>query len=178
MCVSDCELVLSVKSGEIHRFAEIVERYDRAVQQYVSRRLGDAVSRQDIVQEVFYRAFKNLPQLDDAAELENWLLSIARNCVIDHYRRISRRESREELDAGQELHHLAAADGKGQEWIWDEVNGLTDKHAQILTLRYRQNLNYQQIASQLQVPVSTVRGRIYEARRSLRQRLEKRGLFP
>jgi RNA polymerase sigma factor (sigma-70 family) len=56
-------------------------------------------------------------------------------------------------------------------WIWEEVSRLSPLAAEILELRYRQGLSYAEIADRLQVPRSTVRGRIYQARRELRQRL-------
>ena len=70
----------------------------------------------------------------------------------------------------------AARGGAPLAWIWEEVGRLAPDQAQVLRLRYAEGSSYGEIARRLGLPESTVRGRIYLARRALRRRLAEGGL--
>lgn len=178
MRTSNSELVAAVIDGDIHRYSEVVRRFDQRVRRFASQQLGDASVAEDIVQETFYRAFKNLDRLKDHEQLENWLLVIARNCVHDHFRKLKQRRETTSEPANQIASIESEVDQMERDWIWHEVEQLQPAHAQILTLRYLQGYSYREIAEHLVVPESTIRGRIYEARKALRRRLVNRKLFP
>ena len=173
------EIVAAVVEGAVHRYGEIVEQFDDRVRNAIRRRISDYATAEDLVQEAFYRAFKQLDKLEDPQQLEAWLVAIANNCVTDFFRQRSRRKEREHqggvtlLSRQMERSHSSQAT-----WIWDEVHALPEPHTEILRLRYQQSLSYDEIAERLGLPQSTVRGRIFEARKSLRQRLINKGLFP
>jgi len=173
MSDGDRDIVVAVIGGQSHRFADVVRKYDARVRRVVSRQVRDAGVRDDLVQETFYRAFKKLDQLAEHQALEGWLVAIARRCVADHFRR---RRPADRSDS--ETTGLAAAPDNGALWVWDEVGRLAHADAEVLRLRYLESLSYEELAARLNVPVSTVRGRIYEARRALRKRLEEKGLLP
>ena len=136
----------------------------RAVRRFLPR-LPDA--REEIRQETFFLAFQRLHQLRKPEKLEPWLVRIARNCVADHERRAIRRRAAS-LPAD-----LADAPTRGG-WIWEEVALLPGSLAEVLRRRYLEGRTYREIARLLDVPVSTVRGRIHLARRALRRRLTAR----
>lgn len=167
----DTTLVRAILAGEVARFRELVARYDTRVRLVVARRLDDSASREDAVQETFYKAFKNLDRLARPERLEGWLVRIARRVAADHRRRSALREK-------LLLERLERATPRGAplEWIWEEVQQLAPAFAEALRLRYREGRSYAEVAEALDVPVSTVRGRIYEARRALRRRLTAEGI--
>jgi len=165
----DRRLVTAILSGEPDRFAELVERHAPAVRRIVGRDVRDAGLRDELVQTTFLLAFRGLGRLETPERLEAWLARIARNAVVDELARRSTRNGREVSFDGLDV---AAHGREGGTWIWEEVARLTTDAREVLTLRYREGLSYGEVADRLGVPVSTVRGRIYEARRALRRRLD------
>ncbi|MCP3920847.1 MAG: sigma-70 family RNA polymerase sigma factor [bacterium] len=165
----DSTLVAAIRAGDVSRFRELVARYDARVRLVVAYRLEDTAMREDAVQETFYKAFKYLDRLARPERFEAWLVRIARTVAADHRRRRTRRDVvfLEELEGVSTRATL--------DWIWDEVQELVPAFAQVLSMRYREGCSYAEIAERLGVPLSTVRGRIYEARRALRHRLTKDG---
>lgn len=147
------------------RFDEIVKRFDRPVRALVGKGVRDPQRRDEIVQQTFCLAFRRLGTLAAPERLRAWLFAIARNCVADERRRRARRNV------------LPLRDRPAPEappgWIWEEVATLPAALAQVLRLRYREGLRLDEIAARLDVPASTVRGRIYTARRTLRRRLKE-----
>jgi RNA polymerase sigma-70 factor (ECF subfamily) len=164
---SDLELVQAILSGNTALFADVVRRYDRRVRHVVERGVRDPDSREELVQRTFYQAFRKLPALADPRKLEAWLLRIARNGVAEFHRQQRTRP--------QPLTDRGALDGSmpptTSSWVWEEVRRLSPCSRDALELRYRQGSSYAEIARRLNVPLSTVRGRIYQARRELRKRL-------
>ncbi|MHC4133948.1 MAG: RNA polymerase sigma factor [Planctomycetota bacterium] len=159
-------LVAAIREGEVALFSEVVRRFDRAVRTVVARSVRDPDGREELVQQTFYLGFRRLDTLATPERLRAWLLSIARNCVKDYHRRRAR-EARLQLAWASERSPTPAT------WIWEEVDALAPPLAQVLRLRYQQGCTYAETAAQLEVSVATVRGRLYEARRALRQRLKE-----
>ena len=169
MLDDDRRLVTAILSGEPDRFAELVERHAPAVRRIVGQDVRDAGLRDELVQTTFLLAFRGLRGLETPDRLEAWLARIARNAVADELTRRSTRNGREVALDGLDV---AARGREGGGWIWEEVARLSKEAREVLTLRYRDGLSYREVAGRLGVPASTVRGRIYEARRALRRRLE------
>jgi RNA polymerase sigma-70 factor (ECF subfamily) len=165
---SDGELVTAILGGATERFGELVRRYDRRVRATVAERVRGRQVREELVHQAFYRAFRSLGQLEDPERFEAWLVRIAARCCTDHLRERAGRDGREQPLEGSEVRGTNETDG----WIWEEVQRLPRALAEVLVLRYRARCSYREIAERLRLPESTIRGRIYEARRALRQRLE------
>lgn len=164
--------VRAVLAGDAARFGEIVVAYDAPVRRIVSRRLGDAHAREDVIQEIWIRVYRQVAALLDAHSAEAWIGRIARNCVTDHHRARGRRDRIGPLAVDVPD---SRPDERGLELrVWDLVDALPSDARDVLTLRYRHGQSYADIAVRLGVPVSTVRGRLYEARGALRRRLEER----
>lgn len=166
----DAALVAAVLRGETPRFAELVRRHERRVRRIVARAVRDADTREELVQQTFCDAFVGLAKLSSGERFCAWLARIARSSIANHLQR-ARRES--------ELEPAEWTQWPGRErreaWIWEEVDRLSPAQAEVLHLRYAHGRTYAEIAERLGVPCSTVRGRIHEARRALRERLTKDG---
>ncbi len=167
--LSDEALVCAVLEGETPRFAELVVRHDPAVRRVVARGIRNPDAREELVQETWCLAFRNLSSLVTPRSVRAWVLRIARRCLVAHHRRAASRTL-------QALESDPAAPGAGVagQWVWEEVGMLQVPFAEVLTLHYREGRTYAEIARRLRLSASTVRGRIYEARRALRERLERK----
>ena len=156
-------------------FEEFVREHEAHIRAVLRARSSSKDCEDDIVQETFCQAFAHLDQLENPGKLRSWLAAIARNRLLEHQRRNTARRRREEHVSEQRPTCLP---DKQHEWVWAEVTQLGPDHAALLRCRYLLNMSYDEIARQFEVPVSTIRGRIYAARRALRKRLTDKGLYP
>ncbi|TAH34428.1 MAG: RNA polymerase sigma factor [Planctomycetota bacterium] len=169
--MQDSVLVARILGGELSLFGQVVRRHDRKLRQLIRWSVRDPDAQEELVQQTFYLAFRNLERLSDPEKLESWLLRIARNCAADHHRSHGARKE-EPLPADLEAAPppaLPAPLASGD--VWESAGRLAGEHRTVLELRYRRGLSYSEIARRLGVPVSTVRGRVHLARQALRQRL-------
>lgn len=173
---NQAELIESILDGDDERFAEVVELFDARLRSLVRASGIDSQSVDEIVNDSFALAYQNLGQLKNTEKLEEWLAQITRRRLAKHFRTVSRIRS---VESSQE-HIAQQPDSRENQlvWIWDEVSQLNRLHREILHLRYRRKFSYSELAEMLKVPVTTIRGRIYEARRALKQRLKEKKIGP
>ncbi len=155
----------AVLAGDEARFAEIVRSFDAPVRRIVRRMIHDVHALEDVIQEVWLRAYRQLSKLADVSRLESWLTTIARNCVRDHYRGCAHTVAHETLNDP-----VCREDASS--WIWGHVADLTPELCRVLELRYREQLSYAEIAERIGTPLATVRGRLFLARQALRRELK------
>jgi len=84
---SDSELIVRILAGEPNAFSDIVTRYQSKVYATAMRTCRSAALSEDVCQETFVSAWRNIGKLDDASKLSAWLCSIARNRAFDALRR-------------------------------------------------------------------------------------------
>jgi RNA polymerase sigma-70 factor (ECF subfamily) len=137
----------------------------------------------DVVQETFLRAYRYWHTFDPGTDCAAWLMTICRRVLVDIRRRTSNVESVEddELEslAAARLHKTAAA--AGLERLFDRVDlgpaiqkaigELADGHREVITLCDVEGFSYDEAALMLDVPIGTVRSRLYRGRRHLQQAL-------
>jgi RNA polymerase sigma-70 factor (ECF subfamily) len=169
MSPSDERLVAAVRAGSPESFGALVARHDRRVRAYLGPRTASAGELEELVHQTFYLAFRHLARLDDAARFEAWLIAIAARGAREH----ARARAAERERARGTPREPSADPRQAPDWIWEEVGELSGLLAEVLHLRYRLSLSYREIAAHLGVPESTVRGRIHEARKALRARLDE-----
>src|SRR5437764_12439365 len=93
MEVSDAAAVARAREGDQEAFGVLVERHSVRLFQLAYRMTGNEQDAEDIVQEGFLKAFRNLARYDDRAEFGAWLRRITSNCAIDQIRRRQRQPS-------------------------------------------------------------------------------------
>ncbi|MEM7453829.1 MAG: sigma-70 family RNA polymerase sigma factor [Planctomycetota bacterium] len=94
----EIELIQKAKSGCSDSLTILVRSYHLELRHFLTRRTGDASVADDLAQEVFIAAFRQIGRLKDNSSFRSWLLKIARNKSIDHLRRVSRdRQNRNQL---------------------------------------------------------------------------------
>src|SRR5512142_1580926 len=100
------------RAGDADAFRELVERHSRAVFGVAYRITGRAEDAEDVVQETFLRAYRQLDRFESRANFGTWLHRIAANCAVDLLRRRPRREMIEESET---LERLSGGDADG---VW------------------------------------------------------------
>ena len=183
---SDAGLVDECRSGDVSAFDEVVRRYKDRVYNLVYRFLGNHEDALDVSQEVFVRAYQGLHSFRGGAKLYTWLYSIAANLARNRLRDAGRKGR----DRGTSLEALAAHGSPGvpaasnpgpraaaerqelDELLQRSLDALPDHYREAFVLRTCENLSYAEIADALGCPEGTVKSRINQARKLLREQLQ------
>lgn len=181
--LSDNELVTrSLKERAF--FGDIVERYEPKLGRYITR-LGvkDPDDRDDVLQDIFIKVYKNLNSFDQSLSFSAWIYRIAHNEAISWYRR---RQARPEgyLAAESEAILALVADEvnvKPEEKFDNDIDAkrllrelekLDEKYRDVLVLRYFEHLEYEDISDILKIPVGTVGTLVHRAKKLLKAKLK------
>ncbi len=173
---TDAELVTS-SIGDPEAFTKLFERHWQAVFRFCQSRAGSA--GEDIAAEAFRVAFDRRPRYDTRySDARPWLFGIATNLLRDHFRTARREEHK--LTRSAALEGPSHADDELNELerqllgpqLADALQGLPAVDRDALLLLAWADLDYEQIAQALEVPLGTVRSRIHRARQRVRAHLE------
>ena len=184
--LDDQQLVEQVLAGDDDAFATLVQLHQTAVYNIAYRMVGQCDTAQSLTQETFLRAFRALDTFDLNRPFGPWLYRIATNLSINWIKRarlptvsietppkFDRAES-EPFDipdsSAEPAERFAQAEMQAE--LRQVVVSLPVEYRSVIELRHFQELNYVEIASTLKLPVSTVKTRLFRARRMLRDRLE------
>jgi RNA polymerase sigma-70 factor (ECF subfamily) len=183
---SDEQILECALTGDAEAFGEIVRRWERRIFALTYGMLGREEDARDATQETFLSAFRNLRNFRGEAKVSSWLHRIAVNqCITRHRRAKVRKEAG--LDEEEEKHSSSFATPvelspsrlvEGLERtsaVRRAVNGLPVELRQIVVMKEFEELTFREIADALDVPLSTVKSRLYTALRQLQLRLEKFG---
>jgi len=176
----DTRLVQAALGGDKDAFGCLVQRYQDRLFNTLVRVLGSRDDAQDAVQDAFVQAFVKLDTFRGDAKFTTWLYRIALNLALSQRRR---RRPTESLDAAKDCggeepvaqHPTAAEDLMQHERaavLQQALLKLNDGHRQILVLRELEGCSYETIADILQMPVGTVRSRLFRARMQLKELLQ------
>lgn len=168
-----------VKSGDRAAFERIFQRHADTVHRFLARRCGDVGIAEDLVGEVFLQAWRQRHRVDlHHGSLRPWLFGVANNLVRRHWRGRSRfgraiaRLPRPDQQPGHDEAIATSIDAQRRlERLRDAVESLPRAHAEVVLLRAWEGLDYEAIATVLDIPVGTVRSRLSRARTRLRDQL-------
>ncbi len=180
--VSDADLITLVTQGNQDALGMLYERYSRAVYSFSLRIVGDAQTAEEILQEVFVRAWQQGGSFQSArGSLITWLLSITHNLSIDEVRRRKRRPQK--ADAEEPETFLASLPDEGsnvEEEVWlsslrvsiqDALQQLPAAQREAIELAYFQGLTQREIADTLGEPLGTIKTRMRLGMLKLREQL-------
>lgn len=181
----DRELIRQTLAGDAAAFGCLVRRYQDRLYVTLVHFVGSEEDAQDVLQDAFVQAYSNLHAFREQAQFYTWLYRIARNLAISHHRRRKLRQCLP-LDPGGEDSHANGHDpidgGPAPDARLETeervalvrrcLQGLSDEHREVLVLKEIEDLEYEQIAAVLEIPVGTVRSRLFRARSQLKDLLE------
>jgi len=180
--MTDEEIVARCRDGDTGRFVELVRRHKEAVYAVALRFTRECAEAEDVTQEVFLRAYRNLNGFRGGAKVSTWLYRIARNCCIDWARAKARARARtaevEDLDILPD--HAVDVEAsleksEERERVRRALGRLDEEYRSVLVLYYEQGLSYDEVAAALGCPQRTVETRLYRARKLLRRYLREGG---
>jgi RNA polymerase sigma-70 factor (ECF subfamily) len=177
---TDSELLQRCRAGDEAAWRELVARHTRRVFNLAYRFVGRADEAEDLTQEVFIKVYQTLDRYRHAeGKFTTWLTTVARNQVIDNYRR-RREEKRRRLEDPEILDVMASSEEgplrglereERVEFVRRGLRALPTDLREPLILCDLQGLPYEEAASILQVPLGTVKSRINRGRLELARRL-------
>lgn len=182
--LSDEQIVEIAIAENPDAFGEIVKRWERKIFALCFGMLHAEEDARDAVQETFISAFRNLANFRGDAKVSSWLHRIAVNqCLTKHRRTKVRAESylEDETETNQEIFALPETNSPSAIHEQDEktriirqaVSSLPDELKQVIVMKEFQELTFQQISETLEMPLSTVKSRVYTALKQLRMKLER-----
>jgi RNA polymerase sigma-70 factor (ECF subfamily) len=181
---TDEELVAAFQGGDASAFDTLVGRWDRKIQGAIYRVLGAGEDSRDVCQEVFLKAYRALGTFKQEARFSSWLYQIALNACRDRLRRRRGRTqvslddlegAHEPLHAGPSALDLVEAQDLARA-VQAAMDTLPHEQREVIALKEYQGLTFVEIAETLDVPVSTVKTRLYRGLGQLRQQLERQGV--
>lgn len=175
---SVAELVNAARDGSRDAFAELVERYKRAMISLAYGYVGRLEEAEEVAQETFVRAYSGLQSLERPEKFAGWLGGIAAHVCIDRLRKRKRRhvsleDVEEPSDPAGPLDAAVSAERSRNvsKALKAALGELSPECRECAAMRFLGEMSYSEIAQVQKVPPSTVRGRLYRATRHLRERL-------
>lgn len=186
--LSDQLLLNSYLSGDKSAISQLIERHSRRVKEYIRMMVKDNDVADDIFQETFIKAVRVIDEgrYTDNGKFLSWILRIAHNQVIDHFRARKQQKQVTEADAGYNvLGTLRFADGTVEDdMVSAQINSdvrrlvelLPDEQREVVMLRYYSGLSFKEIAEHTDVSINTALGRMRYALINLRKLIKDNNL--
>ena len=181
--LSDQALLHHYLSGDRSAISQLIERHSRRVRDYINMMVKDRDVAEDIFQETFIKAVR---VIDDNGKFLSWVLRIAHNQVIDHFRAQKQEKEVNESESGYDMFGtLRLAEGSVEDALVSEqierdvralVELLPGEQREVVMMRYFSGLSFKDIAEQTNVSINTALGRMRYALINLRRMIKEKNL--
>jgi len=165
-----------------------MKKYNRKIYNYIVRMVRNEEVAIELTQDFFIKIYKVIPKYNFEYKFSTWAYRICYNMVIDYVRKnqaqidsldndmISQKQLMlsENYESNDGYSNLAKEEMN--QYIWKVVNGIPGKYRELILLRYVQGMKYDDIAEITQLPVGTVKNRIFKAKELLKLEIEKDGM--
>ena len=182
---TDSEAAAETRKGNQYAFRVLVERHSRSVFRLTFRMTGNEQDAEDLVQETFLRAYKQLHRFDGRASFSTWIYRIAANCSLDLIRARKNRKEQPVKNNGEEtmcwLDTIAAPEpsperlmqsGQIAELLGPAMRQLSDMERVAFVLRHYEGQKIEDIARTLGVEANAAKHSVFRAVQKLRRALE------
>lgn len=177
---TDEVIVTAIQGGDKEAFGTLMKRYEEKMTRYARRFLSSGADIQDVVQEVFIKAYVNIKSLDTSRRFSPWLYRIAHNECVN----VLKKKSREKvsfLNLDVVFPHLPSGKKTSDDLTRDEIRQALDQRLGLLPVKYREplilyyfeDMDYSEIAAMLHIPRSTVGVRLTRGKTLLKKIIAK-----
>lgn len=180
---TDEQLVQDVLAGDPDAFGDLVERYQGRLVNYLYRMVRNTDEAHDVAQEVFIKVYQALDRFDPRYRFSTWLFRVGQNAAIDLIRkRRLKLVSLHRHDDGEDGHdwelpspdrgpYREARNVERGEAIHRAVDGLPEEYRELISLRHFGELSYDEIARLKEMPLGTVKNKLFRGRQMLKEQL-------
>jgi RNA polymerase sigma-70 factor (ECF subfamily) len=183
MEATEAALLARARAGDSGAFGELVKRHSRGVFAVAFRVTGNEQDAEDVVQETFIKAYRQLERFEGRARFSTWLTRIAANCAVDFLRSRSHREPATNGEADRStaseghpssapLPDRAAFGGEVRERLHAAMAELTPMERAAFVLRHFEGESIEVISAELGLKASATKHSIFRAVRKMRAALE------
>ncbi len=173
---TDESIVKEVQNGTTDLFGELILRYEAKLKRYARKFLSYQEDIDDLVQDVFIKAYTSILSFDTSMRFSPWLYQIAHNTFVNELRRKGR-YSVSIFDADTFLPQLHAKETADEATLSAELRAEMDtllsqlkpKYREVVVLHYFEDLSYEAISEILKIPITTVGVRLLRGRQELRK---------
>jgi RNA polymerase sigma-70 factor (ECF subfamily) len=173
---------LRLRRGEADAFDVLLARYQNRLYRYLVRFTADRAAAQDLFQETWLKVITRIHRYDERRPFEPWLFSVARNLAVDHLRKASPQSLDEPSESGEsKAAQLGAGEPGSLERLLERerrsrlersLDELPALYREALTLRFEEEMTFEEIAEVLAAPISTVKSRVQRALAMLRRKMQ------
>jgi len=179
------DLVSRAKKGHVEAFQELYGLYSRKILNYTYRLTGSREEAEDLTQDTFVLAYKNLTSLKEHGKFQSWLFRIAQNNVYQKYRGTRPQfDSLDEIEAPESsaAQKLITPHRSPEERLLSDeleqviqkvINQLPDKHKRVFVLSAIQKLSYKEISEIVDRSLASVKSDIHRARVGVREKIRQ-----
>lgn len=170
-----------VQNGDRDAYEVLVERYEGMVFDLTHQYAGRPEEAEDLAQDIFLQAYRQIEDLSAPNQFASWLYSIALNRCRDYAKNVRRetypfshtgREDGSVVDHSSERQDDRLASSGQTERLWNALKELSPTYATPFLLKYRDGLTYKAMSKRLDVSVSALKVRVHRARKKLRTLME------
>ncbi len=182
--LTDEQLVARALAGDRDRFGDLVERYQSRLVNYLFRLLRNIDEAHELSQEVFLKVYQALDRYDPRYKFSTWIFRVAQNAAIDQIRKrrlklvsLSRPEDGEGEAHDWDLpsdHRGPYGDLRNQERsdaIQQAIDSLPWDYRELIVMRHFAELPYEEIARLKEMPLGTVKNKLFRGRQALKEKL-------
>jgi len=175
-------MVSQVKKGDQEAFEGIVDLFKDKIYRHCYRMVGNGHEAEDLAQETFLRAYRNISKYNSEYKFSTWIFRIATNLCID---RLRKKKPDYYLDAevpgtdGATMYSQLQTDEplpeqvvtENEQWneLQEEIMKLPEKYRTAIVLKYVEDLSLEEISQIMDIPVPTVKTRIHRGREALKK---------
>jgi RNA polymerase sigma-70 factor, ECF subfamily len=182
--LTDEELVAWILRGNREGFEEVVARYQDRLVSFIHRILRDLEAAHDLAQEAFLRVYTNLDRFDPAYKFSTWIFRVAHNLAIDEIRKrrmklVSLQRGNEDEEYEWELPSQGASpyqdlrNVERGDAIQEAIDALPWDYRKLIVMRHYGELSYDEIAALEEMPLGTVKNKLFRGRQMLKERLRE-----
>ena len=174
------ELVRRAQNGDAEAFGVLVVEHQQFVYNLALRAVNDPHEAEDIAQEAFVRAWLALPNFRGQSQFRTWLYRIVTNLCFNRLPRLRREmtaigddEATEVADDSLHGPEFNLETDERRAFLHRQIDILPENYKLLVTLRYQQELSYEEIASVVSLPLGTVKTGLFRAKARLREALRQ-----
>jgi RNA polymerase sigma-70 factor (ECF subfamily) len=185
---SDSRTDAEVVAATLHdreQFGVLIERYEAKLRRYIARLgIGTRDDQADVLQETFIKAYRNLNSFDTTLSFSSWIYRITHNEAMTWWRRRKARPEGSQVADGDEVLSLLHSTEASPEVMFDAESDVAEvgaalakldpKYRQVLTLRFFEHKEYEEISDILEIPIGSVGTLIHRGKKQLASVLNSR----
>lgn len=175
--MGEAVLVALAQARDLSAFRKLMMRYEGRITYYVRRLIGPTDESEDVMQEIWVLVHRRLFTLRNPEAFRAWLYKIAHDSTVSHIRRKTRTpqpvldETIESFEADDSWNEFEAMENA--ELVHKTLESLSQEHREVLTLRFLEQMEIEEIAAVVACAAGTVKSRLHYAKAALRKQIEE-----